>query len=590
MQIIESLEQDWVTDLRDLAGLSDVGWQYLRIPAMLKVVLRRRCDELFEMVPHLRNPKNVPRDRSPGGRGNASAEKRSLPSWRNANTTSMHLEYSPQHDSVREDLVHPALPIETDRGQASGESSQLIEVLRRNLKQAGVNSLRDINRIFGRADVNRDGTLSRAEFDRLIKEFRISDISAPQRIHALWNLFDRDKNGVVSSHEFIRTIRGRMTPQREAVVRQVFDLLDIEHTGAVQRWDLLMNFDPFPEAVERDVPVLDVLHNFLVIGGAPGGQTQSTVPKLEFLAYYDNVSSSVDADNDFAQLVRNTWHSKMLARQTPRYVTATRASLEETNHSAAAICGRIRQFLATHFTGLKPERQVARAIWQLVHDVSDGGMHKRHPAQGVDRDSFDLWIEELHSGSLPEVDCDILFKIIDVDMDGLMSPTDFLRALQGNSSKRQKIIEDAFERISNSTGTISWEMCEVPDDIVELLSMTHGSESLSKSDFIAYYLSCGVLLQDDRALENLLRQDWPVLATRGSSVQHAHGSVGSVASIAKGLGSVNPQRAWLSLASDLRPGSAKPGRHGYVPVGVNSTASNRRIQTPGWGHVAWPKN
>lgn len=572
-EVLRSLEQDWVTDLRDLAALSDAGWQYLRVPAMLKVVLRRRCDELYELVPQLRNPESKGTSTSPNDGRSVSFGKGSVPSWRNAKGKPWG--NAPLRDSRRE----TALSIETDRGEAAGERSDLVEALRRNLRQAGVNSLREINRFFGKGDVSRDGTLSRPEFDRLIKELRIPGIDAPQKVHALWNVFDRDRNGVVSSSEFLRTVRGRMSPSREASVKQAFDLLDTGRTGVVQRKDVLMNFDPFPEATERGVSAVDVLHNFLEIGRESEGQPKSVVSTMEFLAYYDNVSAIVDDDAEFAKIVRETWPSSTSLRHTHRYAVGPRFSQEETSHSAAAICRRIRQRLATSFTGRNPERQVARAIWQLTHSASDdinvrNGMRARLPGALIERDSFDHWIEELHSRSLPEVDRQILFEVIDLNGDGLVQPTDFLCALQGSASKRQALIEDSFLRISNSAGNISWEHCKIPDDLLELLSMTHGSEPISKDDFALYYLSCGVLLQDDRALESLLLNDWPGVG-KSSSMQGAAGSVGSVASIAKGLGTVNPRRAWLSLAGDLQPGSARPGRHGSISLDGQSVASNR---------------
>eukprot|EP00746_Dinoflagellata_sp_MGD_P041019 gnl/MRDRNA2_/MRDRNA2_19907_c0_seq1.p1 gnl/MRDRNA2_/MRDRNA2_19907_c0~~gnl/MRDRNA2_/MRDRNA2_19907_c0_seq1.p1 ORF type:complete len:594 (+),score=102.65 gnl/MRDRNA2_/MRDRNA2_19907_c0_seq1:101-1882(+) len=563
-EILKSLEQDWVTDLKELASLSDVGWQYLRIPAMLKVVLKRRCDELFELVPQLRDSKSKPSGRLTRETEHGSSEMRASPSWRNPNAYPRNS--TSQYKLVNEGQVHDALPIEVDREEASGESSHLMELVRRSLKQSGVNSLRDINRIFGQADVNQDGILNHAEFNRLVKQLRIPGIDTPQKIHALWNMFDRDKNGMVSSYEFLRTIRGRMNPQREAVAKHTFNSLDTENTGTVHRWVLDMNFDPFVEATERDVPILEVLKNFLAIGRAPEHQT-SSISQTEFLAYYDNVSAMVDSDTQFAKIVRGTW----AASRGP--------SREEAGHSAAAISSHIRQLLATNLVGPQPERQLAQTLWQLLHDVV---------GKGIDRDSFDFWIDELRGRSLAKVDRQILFEVIDVDGDGLVLPTDFLCALQINALKRQRIIEDAFLRISNSAGHISWQDNEIPDHLLELHSMSHDTEPLSKHDFMNYYLSCGILLQDDRTLESILATDWPFLAKSLPYGQHLGKGLGSVASIAKGLGSVNPQRAWLSLAGDIRPGSARPGRHGSIPLNPQSAGRNRISSNGGWRHVAWP--
>eukprot|EP00929_Paragymnodinium_shiwhaense_P089383 TRINITY_DN49536_c0_g1_i1.p1 TRINITY_DN49536_c0_g1~~TRINITY_DN49536_c0_g1_i1.p1 ORF type:complete len:628 (-),score=102.87 TRINITY_DN49536_c0_g1_i1:202-2085(-) len=46
-EVLIAIDQDWCADLQTLANLSEQGWRDLRIPALLKEALRRRCDELF---------------------------------------------------------------------------------------------------------------------------------------------------------------------------------------------------------------------------------------------------------------------------------------------------------------------------------------------------------------------------------------------------------------------------------------------------------------------------------------------------------------------------------------------------------------
>lgn len=572
-EMLKQLREDWVTDLWELANLSEAEWQYLRIPGMLKVFLRRRCDDLFERVlsprgtgqPQLFGPRNDVNGRSRAGvqeveRG-GSAEKRSSPPW-----------YSAQKPPL----------IESDRGEALGDNSQPLQALRRKLKQNRVETLRDIRQMFSKADVSADGVLNRAEFDRLLKEVKVDGIDSPPKVQALWNMFDRDKNGVVSSHEFLRTIRGRMSPQRENLVKQGFDLLDIQHVGAVDRWDLVMNFDPCPEARERDVPIMEVLRGFLAIGKRDDGHLESRVSKTEFLAYYDNVSAFLDSsDLQFAQLVRSTWSG------VPKYLVGRPE--EDTSHSAFAICCRIRKHFAAIHKDVKLERKVAKAIWQLVHGTS---------RDVIDRNSFEYWIEELHGRSLSEVDRQILFEVIDVDGDGFAHPVDFIRALQSKiSSKRQQIIEDAFSRISTPAGgSISWEQCEIPPDLLELLSMADGSESLSKKDFLDYYLSCSIFLKDDKALETLLSKDWKASAKAAvrSSAQPTPGiynKVGNVSALAKiSAGAVNPHQP----AKPSRPQSAthRPSpfavRRGTESAHESTIQSADQRRASAWESAAWP--
>jgi Ca2+-binding EF-hand superfamily protein len=43
-----------------------------------------------------------------------------------------------------------------------------------------------------------------------------------KQIGIAFNIFDRDGNGEISYEEFLRTIRGKMNPARQAIARRVY--------------------------------------------------------------------------------------------------------------------------------------------------------------------------------------------------------------------------------------------------------------------------------------------------------------------------------------------------------------------------------
>ncbi len=53
-------------------------------------------------------------------------------------------------------------------------------------------------------------------------------------VDELLKAFDSDKNGKISINEMWRGIMGKMNPGRAALVRQAFDLLDINSNGEIE--------------------------------------------------------------------------------------------------------------------------------------------------------------------------------------------------------------------------------------------------------------------------------------------------------------------------------------------------------------------
>ena len=73
-------------------------------------------------------------------------------------------------------------------------------------------------------DMNGNGTLDGDEFEKCCRlnnlGLSVSDVAVLHR-H-----FDRDHSGGVGYEEFLRAVRGRLTPVRKQLVKKIFDVLD----------------------------------------------------------------------------------------------------------------------------------------------------------------------------------------------------------------------------------------------------------------------------------------------------------------------------------------------------------------------------
>lgn len=55
--------------------------------------------------------------------------------------------------------------------------------------------------------------------------------------------FDIDKNGLVNFNEFLRTLKGNLSPARVDVVKKAYEKLDVNKDGSVKLDDIAKTFD-----------------------------------------------------------------------------------------------------------------------------------------------------------------------------------------------------------------------------------------------------------------------------------------------------------------------------------------------------------
>lgn len=55
--------------------------------------------------------------------------------------------------------------------------------------------------------------------------------------------FDIDKNGSVNFNEFLRTLKGNLSPARVDIVKKAYDKLDVNKDGMVKLDDIAKTFD-----------------------------------------------------------------------------------------------------------------------------------------------------------------------------------------------------------------------------------------------------------------------------------------------------------------------------------------------------------
>ena len=95
-----------------------------------------------------------------------------------------------------------------------------MKIFRDKIKARGARGIVGLQRIFKIMDDDNSRTLSEYEFAKACRDFKtgISDENVP----ILFNMFDVNRDGVLSIDEFIMAVRGDLNDARLAIVEKAF--------------------------------------------------------------------------------------------------------------------------------------------------------------------------------------------------------------------------------------------------------------------------------------------------------------------------------------------------------------------------------
>lgn len=162
-------------------------------------------------------------------------------------------------------------------------------------------------------DDNHSMSLDRYEFGKAMNDYMLGMSEA--EVNTLFQVFDRNRNGVIEYDEFLREIRGPMNDVRKRIVLQAFAKFDRNGDGYVNIDDLtgLYSGKKHPDVIAGKKTETQVLqewletfetHHNLRTNNAP----DHIVTQEEFLEYYNNVSISVDNDQHFVAIINSAWN------------------------------------------------------------------------------------------------------------------------------------------------------------------------------------------------------------------------------------------------------------------------------------------
>ncbi|ETV66531.1 hypothetical protein, variant 2 [Aphanomyces astaci] len=194
-----------------------------------------------------------------------------------------------------------------------------------------------LQRVLRDWDTSGDGWLSKDELKKGLDQCKV-DLNLQQVDH-LMTLLDTDKRGGIRIDDLLTALRGELSGPRLALVRQLHANLEAKCKGNVMLADLKLHFNPSRQrsVVQGKLTERQAVVEFLAQwDGSIDNSNQKkerVVTVQDLAAYYANIGASIDGDDEFHQLLRDSWHVQTAQPTNTRPQTNAKLSTKNTHRA-----------------------------------------------------------------------------------------------------------------------------------------------------------------------------------------------------------------------------------------------------------------
>ncbi|XP_069085649.1 calcyphosin-2 isoform X2 [Pleurodeles waltl] len=179
------------------------------------------------------------------------------------------------------------------------------DIVKERLSKRGVRTITGLGKYFRQLDKKGVGFLNKEEYKNALKYFHLE---IPEKIFdALWLVLEKNCDNVEYG-EFTRALIGELNEHRKAFVRKAYMKLDPNKTGTVPMIDINKFYSAkMHPQVLSGVATEEEIRNALLETLKEACSDPHEVSYCEFEDYYEGLSIGILKDEDFDNILRNSW-------------------------------------------------------------------------------------------------------------------------------------------------------------------------------------------------------------------------------------------------------------------------------------------
>ncbi|RUS88391.1 hypothetical protein EGW08_003847 [Elysia chlorotica] len=173
------------------------------------------------------------------------------------------------------------------------------------ISKRGIRTVTGLGRFYRKLDTYNTGILDQYDLEKGLKTFHIN--LEPQHLDEVFDILDPEGTKLLDYVDFTRSIVGEMNEYRKALVRKAFHKLDSGKKGVIHISDVskFFNVNAKYKSLSGASTGVSALQAFLE--DVRESSKQEVISYTEFEEYYEGLSISLHTDEDFANVLRNTW-------------------------------------------------------------------------------------------------------------------------------------------------------------------------------------------------------------------------------------------------------------------------------------------
>ena len=371
-------------------------------------------------------------------------------------------------------------PGQTEEEAKEDKTNMALKKLRKEIISRGCGGLISLRRQFKLFDENNSKTLDFNEFSNALKEFKINFTN--DEIISLFTTFDKNGNGIIEYEEFLNQLRGPLNQKRKDIVTKAFNKLDIDKSGFIDMDEIKHSYNAknnpdvkTGKKTEEEV-YTEFMDTFKANHILKSGPRSKRVTYEEFLDYYNNISMSINDDEQFIFLIQNAWKLNPFTYSRPKSINNINNEEEENQNNNNMNNFRARDFHKTQapfgvdsketkekiVNNLNKNSNIYEIIEKLRNIISKRGsrgiMSIRREFMIADNEnnktvSIDTFKKFCHDYriDLTNNEINLLFAELDKNKIGVIDYQEFLNNVIGEmSEKRKKIIIQVFKSLDKN--------------------------------------------------------------------------------------------------------------------------------------------